>query len=178
MNFLDLVRQRESCRDYLPDPVPDEVLERCLEAFRLAPSACNRQPWRAVVVRSPATREQICREALLPGLPMPWLAQAPVLIALATESELFTHRLAPFFSGVRYDLLDPGIAGEHLVLAAAAEGLGSCWIGWIRPAKLRKILHMPRSFQVLALISIGYPASRRDSTKRKDLAEICRFESW
>lgn len=177
-DFLELVRHRESCRDYQETPVPEATLLRCLEALRLAPSACNQQPWRTVVVRDPLRRQRLCREALLPGISMPWLAKAPVLLALAAERKTVTHVLAPLFSGVRYDLLDPGIAGEHFVLAAAAEGLGSCWIGWIKPGKVREIVGFPRNFQVLALISLGYPASRRDRTQRRNLDEICHFEQW
>lgn len=177
-NFLDLVKSRVSCRDYRPMPVPDEVLNACIEAARLAPSACNRQPWRLVVVRDPDRRRRLAAEALLPGIPMPWVGGAPVIVALCAEQELLTHRIAPWFSKVRYDLLDPGIAGEHLVLAATAAGLGSCWIGWINPKAVANILALPRKIKPLALITLGYPASNREPSPRRALDEIRRHETW
>lgn len=177
-DFLELVKKRTSCRDYRPEPIPDALLHGCLEAARLAPSACNRQPWRLVVVKDPAQRERLRAEALLPGIPMPWIAAAPVIVALCAERKLLTHAVAPLFSGVRYDLLDPGIAGEHLVLAAAAAGLGSCWIGWIRPKAVRKILRLPFDFRPLALITLGFPASEREPSSRLDLSLICREDRW
>ncbi len=178
-DFLELVRRRYSCRSYRPDPVPEEVLTRCVEALRLAPSACNRQPWRVVLVTAPDLRQQLAAEALLPGISMPWVAQAPAMAALAVRRDWFTHRVAPWFSGVRYDLLDPGIAGEHLVLAAAAEGLGSCWIGWIRPHAVRRILGLPGSFKPLALITLGYPAAEPETrSSRLPVEEVCRRNRW
>jgi len=177
--FLGLVRARTSCRRYDPArPVSDATLADCLEAARLAPSACNRQPWRFVVVRDAETRARLCAEALLPGIPMPWLAEAPVLVALAAERDFVTHRAAPLLSGIAYHLVDCGIAGEHFVLAAQAAGLGTCWIGWIRPRLVRRILAMPRRSEVLALISVGYPAEPTPPRERLPLGEVACRERW
>lgn len=177
--FLDLARQRTSCRHYAPDrPVADEVLSVCLEAARLAPSACNRQPWRFVVVREAARRERLCREALLPGIPMPWLREAPVLVALAAARDFVTHRAAPLLSGIPYHLVDCGIAGEHFVLAAQAAGLGTCWIGWIRPRLVRRILGMPRGIEVVALIAVGHPAEATPPRERLPRGTIACREQW
>ena len=179
MGFLELVRRRYSCRSYRPDPVPEEALARCVEALRLAPSACNRQPWRVVLATEPEVRRRLAEEALLPGIAMPWVVQAPVIAALSVRRDWLTHRVAPWFSGVRYDLLDPGIAGEHLVLAAAAEGLGSCWIGWIQPRAVRRILNLPGTFKPLALITLGYPAAEPETrSTRLPVEDICRRNRW
>jgi nitroreductase len=176
--FLKLSSSRLSCRSYSPAPVGDEAIAKCLEAARLAPSACNKQPWRFVVVRDAAKREAIASKALLPGLPMPWLKKAPVIVALCSQRSVETHWLAPLLSGVSYDLLDVGIAGEHFVLAAEAQGLGTCWIGWFRPGPLKKILGIPRSVKPLSLISLGYPERRGEPMKRKALDEIAFSDSW
>lgn len=178
-HFLALTQARTSCRAYDPArPVPDELLHQCLEAARFAPSACNRQPWRFVVVREEALRVRLCTEALLPGVPMPWLRSAPVLVALAIERELVTHRLAPVLSGVPYHYVDAGIAGEHFVLAAAESGLGTCWIGWIRPKIVRRLLAIPRGVEVVGLISVGYPLAPAIPRERHPLSQTAFVEQW
>jgi nitroreductase len=176
--FLKLSASRVSCRDYKPDAVPKEAIEKCLEAARLAPSACNKQPWRFIVVQDRAKLDAICGKALLPGLPMPWLKKAPVIVALCSQRSVETHWLAPLLSGVQYDLLDCGIAGEHFILAAQAQGLGSCWIGWFRPGPLKRILEIPRTLKPLSLISLGYPAGEGRAISRKGLSDIASWNVW
>ena len=175
---LKTIADRRSCRAYLEKPVADDVIECCLEAARLAPSACNKQPWRFVVVRDRAKLDAICSKALLPGIPMPWLKKAPVIVALCTKRTIETHWLAPILSGVQYDLVDVGIAGEHFVLAAEAQGLGTCWIGWFRSGPLKRILGIPWGVKPLSLISLGYPEKLTEPVKRKPLAEIAFSDSW
>ena len=129
--FIELVKHRTSCRSYKPGPVPKAHLETMLEAARLAPSACNKQPWRFVVVEDKALRMRLINESFLSGIPMRWAENAGAIIALGMEKSAVTHRIAPKISGVDYPLLDLGIAGEHLVLQAEELGLGTCWIGWM-----------------------------------------------
>ena len=156
--MMAIFRCRHSCRNYLDREVSETDLAFCLEAVELAPSACNRKPWRFVTVRDAELRAKISSDGLLPGIPMPWLATAPVIMVLCARRELVTHRLAPLFSGIDYLPLDCGIAGEHLVLAATSLGLGTCWIGWFNPKFIKKILHLPSDLQPVSLISLGYPA--------------------
>jgi nitroreductase len=177
-DFFSLIKNRTSCRDYLEKPVSDESLKACLEAARLAPSACNKQPWRFIAVRDPGLRKEMCDKALLPGISMPWLGKAPVIVVLCAEKSLLTHSLAPMFSGVKYHLIDIGIAGEHFVLAAESQGLGTCWIGWFKPNATRKILNIPRNMEILSLISVGYPASRSEPRSRLSLEEISCIDKW
>jgi len=174
--FIELVKQRSSCRAYEPRPVPKEHLELMLEAARLAPSACNRQPWRFAVVREEATRMRLVNEAFLAGIPMKWAARAGAIIALGMEKSAITHRIAPRISGVDYPLLDLGIAGEHLVLQAEELGLGTCWIGWIKPKEVRRILNWPRSIEPVSLVTVGWPsAGSRRSRSRMPLDEITKW---
>jgi len=177
-DFMSLVAARRSCRDYLDKAVPEAALAKCLEAARLAPSACNKQPWRFVVVTAPETRRRLCDGCLLPGLPMPWLSRAPVLVALCVEESLLTHKLAPLLSGVKYPLVDAGIAGEHFVLAATAQGLGTCWIGWFRPRPLKRLLGVPPRIKVVSLLSVGYPAAEAPASGRLEMAAIRRDGGW
>ncbi len=158
-DFLNLVHRRYSCRDYRPDPVPQPLIDSLLEAVQAAPSACNRQPWRIAVVTGATRRQRLCEEGLLPGMQRPWIRAAPVLIALGIARATITHRLAPLISGIDYPALDAGIAGEHLVLQATALGLGTCWIGWIRPPAVRRVIGWPRSIQPVSILTLGWPAS-------------------
>jgi nitroreductase len=174
--FIELVKHRTSCRSYLPKPVPREYLELMLEAARLAPSACNKQPWRFTVVEDEAARMRLINNAFLTGIPMKWAVDAGAIIALGMEKSAITHKIAPKISGVDYPLLDLGIAGEHLVLQAEELGLGSCWIGWIKPKAVRKIVGWPRSIEPVGLLSVGWPAAMERKTRpRLELEEIVKW---
>lgn len=178
VSFLELVTKRSSCRSYLNKDVPDELIKKCLEAARLAPSACNKQPWRFVIVKDKTLRERICSEAILPWLPMPWLKDAPVLIAICAKTNLTVHKLASFISKVDYRQIDIGIAGEHFVLSAQSLGLGSCWIGWFKEKKVKKILNIPMNFKVLSLISLGYCAGLKEQPEKLPLEDIFSKDKW
>lgn len=158
--FQELVAARFSCRAYLADPVPREAVEQILEAARRAPSACNQQPWRFMVATEEALRHRLLDEGTLPGLGMTWAAKAPVILVLGMKKSMITHRIAPLLSKVEYPLLDLGIAGEHAVLQATELGLGTCWIGWVRPKEVRRIVGWSADIVPQALITVGWPASR------------------
>ncbi len=180
-DFLALCTSRYSCRNYDPSrPVPRELVDKCLEAARLAPSACNRQPWRFVVVDEPKQCKTICDTCRMAGVPHPWWDDVPIFIALCVDREFFTHKFAASISGLPYWALDVGIAGEHFVLAADALGLASCWVGWFNEKKLKKALNIPRSIKVLSLITLGYAAGPRPEKPRprKDHSEITHYNRW
>ncbi len=157
-DFLELARTRYSCRSYLDREVEDDKIRLCLKAASLAPSACNKQPWRFKIVKDESKRKLLLKGALLPGLPMPWLASAPVIIAICAETDFVTHKLAPLLSKVDYRLVDIGIAGEHFALAATAQGLATCWIGWFNEKRVKRALQIPAGLRVFSLMSLGYPA--------------------
>lgn len=163
--FIELVRQRTSCRSYEPRPVPRDYLELMLDTARLAPSACNKQPWRFAVVEDAATRMRLIDEGFLSGIPMKWAVNAGAIIALGMERSAITHKIAPKISGVDYPLLDLGIAGEHLVLQAEELGLGTCWIGWIKPKKVRRIVDWPMGIKPVGLITVGWPVIEKRKTR-------------
>ena len=163
-SFSALIRARQSCRAYRADPVQRDYLDRMLEAACRAPSACNRQPWRFVVVTRKETRAVIAARGLLPGLSAGWVAEAPVLIVMGMCRSVVTHRIAPLVSGVDYPLIDLGIAGEHLVLQATELGLGTCWIGWVRPGVIRKLVGWPVSIQPAIVFTVGWPRVESDQS--------------
>ncbi len=174
--FSELVKHRTSCRSYEPRPVPKEDLLRMIEAARLAPSACNKQPWRFAIVSNEAVRLRLVNDAFLAGIPMKWAEKAGAIIALGMEKTTLTHRIAPKISGVDYPLLDLGIAGEHLVLQAEELGLGTCWIGWIKPKAVRRIVGWPRSIEPVSLITVGWPVSSERKTRpRLAVEEITKW---
>ncbi|MFH1038558.1 MAG: nitroreductase family protein [PVC group bacterium] len=175
--FLELVKNRRSVRRFSKRPVEHEKIRLCLEAARLAPSACNAQPWKFLVFDDPVKREAICRAAGS-GIyrPSGFVSGAPVVIvALNTKGKRLPN-LAGRFQGKHYPLIDLGIAGEHLVLQAAELGLGTCWVGWFSARAVSRLLGLPKEEKPVALIPLGYPAEDEGTrTPRKPLEEISSF---
>ena len=166
MDFLDLAKARRSVRAYRSDPVPEEKLQRVLEAARCAPSAANRQPLHLYVIRDDALRER-----MLEAYAQRWFADAPVIICVCSRpSEAWQRR-----DGKSYADVDATIAMDHLILAAAAEGLGTCWIGAFKPDRLRELLDVPAELEPLALTPLGYPAREPAPTPRKPLDELVEY---
>lgn len=178
MSILDTIRSRYSCRSYKPESVPREQIEQCLEAARLAPSACNKQPWRFKVVIDQTQRRNIVENGFLGGLPMLWALDAPVFIVIGMIRSVVTHRIAPQLSGVDYPWVDIGIAGEHLVLQATELGLGTCWIGWIRPKRIRTMLGWSKSTRPVAVITLGLPAEAPSETQRRPRKGLNEISEW
>lgn len=179
MTFLDLVKKRQSVRKYAPRPVPREAIERCLEAARLAPSACNSQPWSFIILDDEKLKDKAAEKAFSGVCKMNSFAKnAPVLIVVVTERSKFLARLGGFFRGTRYNLIDIGIACEHLVLQAAEEGIGTCWMGIFNEEAVKRILRIPSNNKIDVIISMGYPASGEIREKvRKRTEEIRRFSA-
>ncbi len=176
---VGVISRRTSCRAYRTTSVPEPHIHQILEAARLAPSACNMQPWRFAVVRNPDLRRRIAEDGFLPGIKMTWAIDAPVHVVIGMERSLVTHRLAASVSGVDYPWVDIGNAGEHLVLAATELGLGTCWIGWIRPRVVARLVAWPRSVKPVVVITVGYAsetgAGPLPASRRKSLAELVKW---
>ncbi len=156
-DLMDIIRKRQSVRAYLDKPVEDEKIEQIIEAARLSPSACNSQCWRFVVANGDI-REQVIKKGL-GGLVVPnrWASGVPVIIVACADLNFITHKVGAGIKNIEYYLLDIGIAVEHLVLRATELGLGTCWIGWFNEREIRKLLKIPKSVKIVALITLGYP---------------------
>ncbi len=179
MSLLDLVRMRQSERKYSSRPVPREIIERGLEAARLAPSACNSQPWTFLVVDDEAVKNRVA-EAAFSGLYSmnKFAAKAPVLLVVLTERSKYVARLGGQMRGVQYSLIDIGIACEHFCLQAAEDGVGTCWLGWFNERAVRKVLDLPRGTRIDVILSVGYPETPQVREKnRKPLADVRRYVS-
>ncbi len=166
MGFLDLCRKRRSIRKYKPDNIPQEKLEYVIEAGRLAPSWGNHQCWRFVVVTDEEKRRAISTRD--------WHTEAPVMIVGCAYPEL---------SGSKFDqqyyMLDMGIAMEHIILAAAEQGLGTCWIGGqFDEPTVKQTLGIPDDVRVVAYTPLGYPAETPGPKDRKPMDEIVSHEKW
>ncbi len=177
MRFLELAQKRHSVRSYAPTPVPREKIDRCIEAARLAPSACNSQPWTFIVIDDREAIEK-CADLAFSGIYSmnSFAKNAAALIVVITERSRYSATLGGYLRGTRYSLIDVGIACEHLVLQAAEEGLGTCWIGWFNEKRLKRFLGLPRSAKIDIAISMGYPAGQKEGSKnRKSLDEVRRY---
>lgn len=177
MDFLELCRRRYSCRNYSSKPVPDEVIENCLEAARLAPSACNSQPWKFIVIKSAEIRQKVAEAAFSGMYSMNSFAKnAPVLVLVIRDKNKLLPTIGGFIMGTQFSLVDIGIATEHFVLAAAEQGLGTCYIGFFDEKKIKKILGLESNIKIELVISLGYPADSIVCKKvRKHISEISRF---
>jgi len=143
----------------------------------LAPSACNSQPWRFIVVESPLLKQEIANKAFGGVFAMnDFVVKAPVLIVVVRQRSRYAAMLGGALRGVQYSLIDVGIAGEHLALQAEEEGLGICWLGWFSERPLKKALGLGRQDKVDIVLSLGYPGEESPRTKmRKPPAETWEF---
>lgn len=166
MPLMETIRGRRSIRSYKPDPVPKEKLDYVLEAARLAPSWKNQQCWRFIVVTDEEKRRAITNRD--------WTADAPVIVVGCARPELSGGN-----AGQPYYMLDMGIAMEHMVLAAAEQGLGTCWIGGqFDEATVKAELGVPDDARVVALLPVGYPAEAPGPKDRKPMDAVVSHEKW
>ena len=169
MEFAELIQKRYSVRAYKPDPVEEEKLKQVLEAMRLAPTAANRQPFRFIVIHTKG-REAELRRIYHRG----WFVQAPLVIcACGVPAQNWVRD-----DGKNYNDVDVAIAMDHLILAAADQGLGTCWIGAFDSAAAREVLGLPDGVEPVAFTPLGYPADQPGPKERKPLEELVRHEGW
>jgi len=178
-SFLELVHHRQSDRAYLDKAVEAEKLERILESARLAPSACNSQPWKFIVVTDPEKRLQVADATSSKLLSMNhFTKQAPVMLVVIEESGNFTSSIGGWMTGKHYPHIDLGIAAAHITLAAADEGLGSCIIGWCDEKKVQGALDIPKNKRVMLVILLGYSSQSLREKKRKTKEEIVSYDKY
>ncbi len=171
MKFNELARQRVSIRSYSDRPVSKKMLHEVLEAGQLAPTACNYQPFQFVVVQD---RENL--SALAEAYPADWFKEAPVVIAVCTQPKKAWHRNK--HDDRCYADLDAAIAADHMTLAAAELGLGTCWVGAFDPKIVRAVLKTPRSAEPLILLTLGHPNEKGRPKVRKSIDELVSYETW
>ncbi len=177
MDFLALAQSRQSDRAYEKRPVEREKLERILQAACLAPSACNAQPWKFVVVDDPELAVKVGRATA--GLGMNKFAKdAPVHILIIEESMNITSFLGAKIKDKYFPLIDIGIAAGHITLAAESEGLGSCILGWFDEKEIKKLVGIPAGKRLLLDITIGYAAKPKRKKSRKPMEKVVSFNHY
>ncbi len=177
--MLDIILRRQSDRRYSNKPVEPAKLERIIEAARLAPSACNAQPWKFIVVNDASLIKKIALAASARIIGMnTFIAQAPVLIVVIREKPNFSSKVGSTIKNKDYSLIDIGITTGNLCLQAAAEGLGSCIIGWFDENEVKEILTIPRSKRVELIITLGYSLSDHRLKKRKPGEEVVSYNKY
>ena len=170
MEFGELVKKRYSVRAYKPEPVETEKLEYVLEAARLAPTAANRQPFQLIVIH-PSGREDELRRIYGSD----WFVSASVVLCICgVPSQGWVRR----GDGKNYTEVDVAIAMDHLILAAADAGLGTCWIGAFDPDAAREVLNLPHDVEPIAFTPLGYPDDQPQAKKRKASSDLVRYETW
>jgi len=165
LDIYEAILTRHSVRSYRPDPIEDDRLRRILEATRMAPSAINDQPYKFILVRDQRLRRdlvEVCRGQSFVG-------EAPVVVVVCGLP--CRARVGDYTDS---KMIDASIALTHLVLCAAAEGLGTCWLGAFNNEKVKALLNIPKEVQVIAVTPLGYPKEPLKPTtkKRKSNAEL------
>ena len=171
MDFMKIAENRQSCRNYDPTrPVEGEKLERILEAARLAPSACNGQPYHVTVCKG-ETAKKVARA--VQGMGMNKFAdKAPIMLVISEEGYVSTAALGAKVKGIDYRSIDIGILAAYITAAATAEELGTCILGWLNDGEIREICGLERPVRLV--ITLGYTADgdKLRAKKRKSAEEL------
>ncbi|MBI5743432.1 MAG: nitroreductase family protein [Elusimicrobia bacterium] len=174
--FQALAAGRRSIRKYKAVPVEREKLDLCLEAARLAPSACNAQPCKFIVLDEPALKEKFCAAAFT-GVyaATKFAAKAPALVLVVAETGKLSAWMGNQMQDTNFRLVDIGIAAEHFVLAAAEQGLGTCWIGWFNAKAGAKALGLGSGRKIEVLLCVGYPDEAPPARPRRPAGEFSAY---
>jgi nitroreductase len=177
--MFELIISRQSDRGYSDAPIEKDKLHRILEAGRMAPSACNAQPWKFIVITDPLLRDKIAIAAAagLIGINK-FVSQAPVLVIVVREKKNLTSKIGATIKDRDYSLIDIGIASENICLQAKAEGLGSCIIGWFDERLVKKLLGIPGSKRIELIITLGYSTKAHRQKIRKSAELIISYNKY
>ncbi|MFX0074383.1 MAG: nitroreductase family protein [Candidatus Hermodarchaeota archaeon] len=171
MEFYEVVRKRRSYRMYKSDMPEEDKVNRILEAARLAPTWANMQGMHYIVVKNPETVKKVWNAV---GQSQKFVEAPMFIVGVISESESGKNP-----NGIKYFPLDCGICFEHLILAATAEGLATCWIGWFNENTIKEILEIPKKYRVLALTPLGYPVKEKGEVlDRHPLEKIVHFDKF
>ena len=174
MNFLDIARSRQSCRSYDENrSVEQEKLDAILEALRLAPSACNGQPYHVTVCRGQVAKEVAAATASM-GLNK-FAAQAPIMLVLSEMPYVRTAAMGAKVKGNDYRSIDIGIAAAYMTAEATAQGLDTCILGWFNDKKIRALCGLEHPARLV--ITLGY-AKQGDPLRNKVRKELDELVSY
>jgi nitroreductase len=179
MNFYQLAQLRQSTRKYSNQIVEKEKIERIIESCQLAPSACNSQPWKFIIIDNPALKEKISDSSYGKVLRFNRFAkECPVMVALVIEPPKLIAKIGGAVKDKDFYLMDIGIVASYFCLQAAELGLGTCMLGWFDEPKVKKLLEIPAKKRVALLFTLGYEAGKQRKKIRKSIEEICSFNKY
>jgi len=167
MSLVDVILSRRSIRRYEQKEIPKDVLVQILEAGRQAPSAANRQPWHFIVITDYEIKKELSK-----GLVNRHIKNSAFTVVGCAYTGLW------HIGTRKWSIVGTSIALQNMVIAAWAMGGGSCWIGDFRENKVKQLLNIPDKWEVVALISFGYPAEKPEVKKRKRIEEIVGFNKF
>ena len=182
MTLDEIIKTRRSVRQFAEKQVSREDITACLEAARLAPSACNSQPTHFVVLDDKDVKDAFA-DTVFTGrfLPCKFFKNAPVIVAVCVKKNAnLTVKAGQKIAGRPFYITDQAIAAEHFVLKATELGLGTCWVGWFNDKKAAEFLKLPKDMEIHNLIALGYPKNQATQTapNRKKLEEISSFNIY
>ncbi|MEF9952273.1 MAG: nitroreductase family protein [Clostridium sp.] len=181
MEFKDLVLKRESIRGYLDKEVELDKLVACVEASRNAPSACNSQPWKFIIVNDKEKVSKVgeyCYDPLVGGINK-FALKAPAFIVVTSQKRNLASSIGELLKHKEYTPIDIGIAVDHLCLQASDIGLGTCIIGWFKESKVKKLLNIPKNVPVELIISVGYYEDKEPRKKvRYEIDSILSYNEY
>lgn len=173
MDFLEIAKTRQSCRSYAQTPVEQEKLDAVLEALRLAPSACNGQPYFVTVCRGDTAKAVA---AACQGMGMnKFASQAPVVLVLSEKAYIKTAAVGSKVKHNDYRSIDIGIAAAYMTAEATAQGLGSCILGWLDDEKIRKICDLTQPVRLVITLGYAQDGGPLRPKKRKDLSDLTAY---
>jgi nitroreductase len=181
MDFIELINNRQSVREYSNREVEDEKIEKCLEAARLAPSASNSQPWKLIIVNDIGLVKKVAAATFSSVVSFnKFTLQAPVLLVMVIEKPRVITQVGGFLKNREFPLIDIGIAAEHFCLQAAELGLGTCMMGWFDEKTIKKLLGIPRNKRLGLIISMGYAPEDYPLRKkiRKDKSAVVGYNKY
>ena len=177
-SFLELAQARQSDRSFEPGrTIEREVLERIMEAGRVAPSACNGQPWHFTVITDKELLPQVGKATASLGMNK-FVKDASALVLITHESTNLTSRLGCGIKDKDFPMMDLGIASAYITLAAEDEGVGSCILGWFDEKKIKQLAGIPEKKRLMLIIALGYAAKPKRKKVRKEWEKVVSFEKY
>jgi nitroreductase len=164
MSLVDVVLNRRSIRRYEPKEIPRDVLDKILEAGRQAPSAANKQPWHFIVLTDSEIKKELSK-----GMFNRFIKDAPITVVGCAHKDLIASK---------WSIVSTTIALQNMIVATWAMGIGSCWVGDFSEEKVKKLLNIPESWNIVALVSFGYPAEKPQPRKKKTIEKTVSFNKF
>jgi nitroreductase len=172
MELLEAIKGRRSIRAYKKQNVPEEIVEKLIDAASYAPSAGNIQPWKFVIVRKPAVKKELVKAA-----GQSFIEEAPVVIVVCAN-EARSSMGYGFRGKALYCIQDTAAAAQNILLTAHSLGLGTCWIGAFNEDEAKKAISAPEEMRPVAIIPVGYANEVPSQRRRRPISQITRHESF